>query len=298
MSREMIKPMKKIFKIKKLIASCLLVIFCCLFFLPCNLSYAYSGDFWDSYEIPATRQKERLLDAADLLTDNEEKALLEKLNSVSQQHESNIVVLTVYDHSGSIQDFADDYFDYNGFQADYYGSGILFMLSMEDREWAISTSGTAIEAFTDYGQEYMTDEMLSYLSSGEYYLAFERYVDIADYLYGLYEAGTPYDVNSDRNPNELKHVAIASILVGLGIGLVIVGIMAAQLSSVHMNANAGGYQSHSGIHMTVHRDTFIRTKTSKRPIPRDDGSRSGGGGGSSVHTSSSGSSHGGSSGHF
>ena len=291
--------MRKMNKTKKLIAACLLVIFGCLFFLPGTLSYAYDDELWDSYEMPDSRQKDRLYDGADLLDDSEESSLLQRLNSVSEKHQSNVVILTVDDHNGSVQDFADDYFDYNGFQADYDGSGILFMLSMYNREWAISTSGSAIDAFTDYGQEYMTGEMLPYLSSGDYYSAFNTYIDIADNLLTMYEEGTPYDVDNSKDPGELKVVAIASIVIGLILGLIIVGIMAAQLHSVHMNASAAGYQAHSGINMQLHRDTFLRASTSKRPIPRDDGSRSsGGGGGSSTHTSSSGSSHGGSSGHF
>ncbi len=286
-------------KTKKLIATCLLVIFGCLFLLPGGKALAYSDDLWDSYEMPDSRQKERLVDEADLLTDSEESDLLQKLNSISEKHQSNVVILTVDDHSGTIQDFADDYFDYNGFQADYNGSGILFMLSMGDREWHISTCGSAIAAFTDYGQEYMSGEMLPYLSNGDYYSAFNTYINIADRFLTLYEEGTPYDVNNDKDPNELKVVAIASVVVGLILGFIIVGIMAAQLHSVHMNTSAAGYQAHSGINMQVHRDTFLRASTSKRPIPRDDGSRGGGfSGGSSTHTSSSGSSHGGSSGHF
>lgn len=291
--------MKKINKTKKLIATCLLVMLGCLFLMPGKSALAYGDDLWDSYEMPSSRQKERLVDEADLLTDSEESALLQKLNDVSKKHRSNVAVLTVYDHNGTVQEFADDYFDYNGFQADFEGSGILFMLSMEDREWAISTSGSAIYAFTDYGQEYMTEEMLPYLSSGDYYSAFDTYISIADRFLTLYEEGTPYDVDSSKNPNELKVVAVASLVVGIILAFIIIGIMAAPLHSVQMNANAAGYQSHSGINMQVHRDTFLRASTSKRLIPRDDGSRSGGSsGGSSTHTSSSGSSHGGSSGHF
>ncbi len=290
--------MKKLNKIKKFLATYVFVVFCSLLFLQGTVSYAYSDELWESYTMPDTRLKERLLDNADLLTESEEKALLDQLDAVSQKHESNVVLLTVDDHSGSVQDFADDYFDYNGFQADYNGSGILFMLSMADREWAISTSGTAISAFTDYGQEYMTQKMLPYLKEGDYYSAFNEYIDVADRLLTMYEEGTPYDVDNSKDPNELKYAAIGSVILGLVLGLIIVGMMASQLHSVHMNTSAAGYQSHSGIHMQVHRDNYIRTTTSKKRIPQESSSRSGSSGGSSIHTSSSGSSHGGSSGHF
>mgnify|MGYP001030844085 CR=1 FL=1 len=48
-------------------------------------------------------------------------------------------------------------------------SGILFLITMSERKWCISTHGEAIQIFTDAGQEYMTDNFGSYLSDGEYY---------------------------------------------------------------------------------------------------------------------------------
>ena len=263
--------------------------------MPCKKVLA--TDLWESYTMPDHRLKERLLDGADLLTEREEEKLLEKLDSMSQKHSSNIVLLTTYEHSGSIRDFADDYFDYNGFQADYDGNGILFMLSMETREYAFSTCGTGIDAFTDYGQDYMIEEMMPYLQDGDYYDAFSTYIDLADSLYSMYENGAPMDVNNTREPGNIYAGAAGSIIIGLIVGLIVIGVMASGLHSVHMNASAAGYQSHAGINMRVHNDTYIRTSTSKTRLPDND-SRSGGGGGSSTHSSSSGSSHGGSSGHF
>ena len=75
----------------------------------------FAGDvLWDSYEIPAARQKDRVYDAADLLTDSEEKSLLSTLDELSNKWQCNIIVLTTDSHNGSIQACADDYFDYNG----------------------------------------------------------------------------------------------------------------------------------------------------------------------------------------
>ena len=290
--------MKKIRKLKTFTGALLVMVFLSLFLLPPALAYA-SSDLWDSYEMPSSRQKDRLLDAADLLTDNEEAKLLERLDSISTAHNSNVVILTVNDHSGPIQNYADDYFDYNGFQADFNGSGVLFMLSMDEREWAVSTSGDAAYAFTDYGQEYLTDQMLPYLRDGDYYGAFSKYIDVADRFLTLYEQGTPYDVQS--GPVKSKNLvggALVSLLIGIVIAFAIVAFMAKDLHSVHMNASAAGYQSHSGIKMKVHQDQYIRTTTARTKLPEHNEDRGGHSGGSSMHTSSSGSSHGGSHGHF
>lgn len=285
-------------KKKQKIQTLLLIAVMSVVFISHGSVTAYSADYWDSYEIPDSRQKERLLDDADLLNDNEEAKLLDRLNSISNAHASNVVILTVPDHSGTIQDFADDYFDYNGFQADFDGSGVLFMLSMSDREWAISTSGNAAYAFTDYGQEYLMDQMLPYLRDGDYSGAFNEYLDVADKFLTLYEQGTPYDVNNTKEPKNPVAGAFVCLFIGMAIAFAVVAFMAKDLHTVHMNASAAGYQSHSGIKMQVHHDTYVRTTTARTKLPENDNNRGGHSGGSSMHTSSSGSSHGGSHGHF
>ena len=269
-------------------------------FLPGAVAYANSNVLWDSYEVPSTRQKDRLLDAADLLTDDEETALLSALDEISQRRRSNVAILTVYSHNGTIQAYADDYFDYNGFGADYNDSGILFMLSMEEREFAISTSGSAISVFTDYGQAQITDRMLPYLSNGNYYEAFQTFINLADNYYESYENGSPVDYNNQyKEPANIPQNILISVLIGLIVAIFPILIMKSSLDTVKMNKGAANYRSHNGINMQVHRDRFINKTISKRPIPQESSSRSGGhGGGSSIHISSSGHSHGGSHGHF
>jgi uncharacterized protein len=269
------------------------------FFILTPVSVLASGDvMWDSYEKPSSRQKDRFVDAANLLSESSREELQEEMDALSEKWNCNIVILTVQSHTGYIQDYADDYFDYNGFQADYPdGSGVLFMLSMEDREWAISTCGKAIGAFTDYGQEKMMDKMMPDLSEGYYYSAFETYIKTADRYLELYENGTPFDYGSKNvTESEFLKGIIICIIIGLILGAIPVVIMIGDLTNVHANDSAAGYQAHNGINMKFHKDTYLRSAVSKTPIPKDNDSR--GSGGSSVHTSSSGSSHGGSHGHF
>ena len=56
--------------------------------------------------------------------------------------------------------YADDYYDYNGYGAGADNDGILLLLSMEDRDWWISTTGYGIDAFTDYGIDVIGDEIV------------------------------------------------------------------------------------------------------------------------------------------
>ncbi len=270
-----------------------------IFFMMTTTTTVFASVLWEDYSIPATRQKPLVYDMAELLDSSDEASLSSYLEELSAKHRCNIAVLTVWEHNGPIQDYADDYFDYNGFGADYNGSGILFMLSMADREWAISTSGDAIYAFTDYGQEVMIDDMMEDLGGGYYYDALKTYGKTADRYLEMYAQGTPFDVGTEsvKTTSDLAKGAVGSVVFGLLAALIPIFVMKSELNTVHMNASASGYQSHEGIHMSVHRDSFRNQTLSKSPIPKETESR-GSSGGSSVHTSSSGSSHGGSHGHF
>ena len=282
-----------------------------IFFSASLAAQATPLTLWDDYTIPSTRQKDRLLDNADLLSSYDEEQLLAKLDSLSEKEKCNVVILTVDSHSGNIESFADDYFDYNGFGADYNNAGVLFVLSMNTREWAVSTSGAGIKAFTDYGQDVMTEMMLPYLKNGDYRGAFDVYIQRAEYYLDLYHAGTPFDVKSNRNSP--LHFQL-SILIGLLTGLIPIGAMASKLTPVHINTSASEYRSHNGINMRVHTDDHVDTHLSKTRKSQESYSSSSSrshhysshssssrrhySGGSSVHRSSSGRSHGGSHGRF
>jgi len=256
---------------------------------------------WDSYDVPTTRQKPRLVDNADLLTDSEESSLLKRLDEVSEKWSSDIAILTVDSHNGPIEAYADDYFDYNGFGAEFNESGILFMLSMEDREYAFSTSGSAANAFTDYGQKYLFDKMRGDLSDNDYAEAFDTYVSECDSLFDAYSKGTPLDVGvkPPRTTSDILAYLAGSIALGLALSLIPVLKMKSDLKTVKMASSATNYTGR--LRLTTSQDRFVRKTLSKTEIPRDNGSngsRGSFGGGSTMHTSSSGHSHGGSHGHF
>ena len=65
---------------------------------------------------------------------------------------------------------------------------------MEDRDFAISTSGYGITAFTDYGiRTYLEDLFLPYLRSNDYAGGFDAFADGCEYLLKTAREGVPYD---------------------------------------------------------------------------------------------------------
>ena len=245
--------------------------------------------------IPDHRLQPRLVDDADLLTDAEENELLAKLDEISERQQCDVVVVTVPSTDGKApMDFADDFFDYNGYGMGESADGILLLISMEDRDWWMSTSGFGITAFTDAGLEYISSEFLTPLGDGKYAQAFETYAKYCDEFLTQAKTGEAYDTGHMPKGT----VAPIWILIDLAIGWFVAFIMASvkknKLTSVRKQYTAEDYVVPGSLQLYVNTDRFITMSTTTRHIERDTSSSSG----SSTHTSSSGSTHGGSGGKF
>lgn len=255
--------------------------------------------------IPDERLLPRLIDDADLLTQKDGSALIKKLDRISENRQLDVVVITKFSLDGKTStQYADDFFDYNGYGCGDSRDGILLLIGMENRDWAISTHGKGIDIFTDEGQKYMTDKFVPYLSSGDYYGAFNKFADMCDEFIIQYDkTEKPYDYdNMPKKPFDFRSFAIGSCVLGLIAGFVTVTIFKRDLKSVAPQAAAGGYTKPGSLKITNRSDLFLYNVVNRTERPRDDDSNSressGDVGGSSTHHSSSGESHGGSSGNF
>ena len=77
-------------------------------------------------------------------------------------------------------DYADDFYDYNGYGYGDSNDGLILIVVMDTSDWWISTCGKAIKTFTDAGIEYIGEQIVPYLSNGDYYGAFDKFADLCD----------------------------------------------------------------------------------------------------------------------
>lgn len=242
----------------------------------------------------------RLIDEGDLLTEEEEHELTEKLDQISERQQCDVIIVTANSLNGkTATEYADDYFDYNGYGLGNKKDGILLLVSMKERTWAISTHGAAIDAFTDAGQEAMTDQFVPKLSEGDYFDAFDQFAELCDDFLIQAATGEPYDVHNLDSEEDSDILAIPGVMPGLAIGsgcllaFIIVSVMKGTLKSVRGQAAASSYVRPGSLHITKSYDYFLYRHVSKTAKPKNNDS-----GGSSTHVSSSGETHGGSSGSF
>ena len=261
-----------------------------------------------SIQITGTSDTQKVVDNANLLTEAEEGHLEQLASEISQRQQCDVVILTEYGLGGkSPMDYADDYFDYNGYGYGADRTGILLLLNMQERDWRISTCGAAIQAFTDDGIQYLWSKCSSRISGGSYADGFEAYLETADLMLSAYngtlsdEAYEAYreDFESFVGTDSSKPDVVKTTVFALGIGLVLAFLPAAllksQLKSVRSNYSAGNYRRANSVHLDQTRDIYLYANTTSRVIETQ---RSSGGGGSSTHISSSGTTHGGGGGKF
>lgn len=229
----------------------------------------------------AVTSNTRLDDKADLLTADEEAALVTKLNDLSAKFDCDFVYVTTPDLStadfsfdGTCIDYADMYYESHNYAAD----GVLVLITLVNergkRNITFSTSGKLMKRLSESEQDEILDEALSFNYSPDYngYYKFLNY--IAD---GMEQAIPP-------------HLKWYMLPLAFGVGFLIAMFFMlrqkAKLKSVSMQRGAANYVRPGSMNVTASRDTYLYSTVSRTEKPKND---SGGG----SRTSSGGGSHGG-----
>lgn len=237
----------------------------------------------------------RLADMADVLTDDEESSLLSYLDEVSERQQMDVVVVTIDSTDGkSLMEYADDFYDYNGYGFGENNDGLLLLVNIPDGTYSqgnswISTTGYGITAFTDEGIQYIGRQITPALLEGEYETAFLEFVTLCDEFITQADSGTPYDVGSlPKGDFPLVRNLLISLGIGLVIALIATGIMRAQLKSVKSQYQAADYVKKDSLKVNKARDIFLYSHVDATEKADDSTS-----GGSDTHISSSDTTHGG-----
>ena len=233
-----------------------------------------------------------VVDEAKLLSQDERDKLIEDIEKFRENYNIDAVIVTANDLQGkNTMDYADDYYDYNGYGLGDNKSGILLLIDMNDRKIWIYTSGDAIEYFTDNRIDSIISDISKYLSNEEYFDACNIFLtDIQYYI----DSGIPegqYTYSEEENTLKI-------VLIALGVAAVVAGVTCIVVVNSYKNSksvSSVNYVDNNSIVFTKRRDTFVNTFTTRTKIERNNSS---GGSGSSTHRSSSGNTHGGGGGSF
>ena len=263
-----------------------------------------------SYAAPSDQ---KLFDNADLFTDEEKDELESILNEHEEKGTVDIVVISKYDiEDKTRKEFLEDFYDEYGFGYNKEsGDTALILINMDpnDRGVEIQGYGKAQFFLHDDRTEHILDDIVPLLSERKFFDAVELFAKQVAYYMNeekgvnikLYEEAKSnssldnvyYGKKVQDGPsnyygenNTLKTILIR-VAISTGVGIIVVVIMAYN-SSGKVTTSDRTYLDSSTSRVIAHRDTYVRTSTSKvrKPTQSSSGGRSSGGGGHSSGGSS------------
>jgi len=212
-----------------------------------------------------------IVDNAELLSADEEKALITKLDAFTQEHKLELGILTVKDLGDkTAQEYADDFYDYNGYGYGENKDGMLVLYKPGkegERKVYITTHGKAIDEIGDRYNDIL-DVMIDYLVAEDYVGAFNTYITKAEEIV---------------NPGTSALGFVVCIAIGFLVAFIVVKSMTSGNRSVRSKVDAAGYTRPGSMILTGQMDCVV-----DRHITRNRKQEK-----SESHTSSSGESHGG-----
>ena len=274
-----------------------------------------------------------IVDMANILSLEQIQLLEQKITKITNDHQIDIVILTTYLNNGkSMMDLADDYYDENDYGINSTKDGLILVLSLQSNEWYISTSGKAINIFSDWGIEYLGKVMKPSFIDKNFYQGFADFIEYTEKFSIQANTGDPYDrynqgnlpnldgdevVSNDQeiNNQEAKEKEpldstkriFGSLGIGLIIGLIVSFIRLGKMNTKKAVKNANEYVKENSFKLTKSNDLYLYQTVTKKRRPIDEEQNiskshkttsSVRSSGSSTHHSSSGRSHGGGGGKF
>ncbi|MBQ2413239.1 MAG: TPM domain-containing protein [Anaerotignum sp.] len=258
----------------------------------------------------AEMTEQRVFDYAELIDEADEREMHLWIQDMRENWGMDLAYLTTNDTEGkTVQQYGADFYVEHDLGLGENYDGVIFVLDMGNREGQIITSGKAIDIYTDYYIDQMWNNMVGYLSDGDYYNAFfSLYMDMNE-LAGEYEQyqTDPDSFISDYSKAQKQKSIFTSLGIAAIFSLVIAGFAVSSMKKACRNVrpytDGRAYLKENGFYLTTNQDSFATTHTSMMPIPRDDDDHHSGGiggswGGGSSTFSGGGRSFGGGGGKF
>lgn len=222
----------------------------------------------------------KVYDYAQVLSIEEEEKLKKEIDLFIANHNMDMALVTVkYHEKIDTMNYADDFYDYNGFGIGSNNDGLIFVIDFTFGYTDIwmSTTGKAINLYTDARIDSILDSV-SFKKNRGYYEMLDTFIEESNYYANI-------GISSYNNESKINFKNI--IIISLVIPSIIILILILKNKMIKAAITASHYLIKDSVIINKRSDKFITTHTTSVRI--NDSSS----GGSSTHSGSSGISHGG-----
>ena len=236
----------------------------------------------------------KVQDLANIIDDTKEAEIEAYLESTCASKQFDVVIVTTNKTDIDLESSADDFYDKYGFGYGDNHDGCLLLITADSqgpKDYHISTTGYGITALTDYGIQYLGENLVSDFKNNNIGTALLNYSNNVFDLYDLAKAGTPYDA-PPKTFNWVRSI-IFSLIAGFLVALILAAGQKRQLKSVRLQRAASNYLREGSLNVKRHSDVYLYSTVTSVARPENNNN-----GGSSTHIGSSGTTHGGGGGSF
>jgi uncharacterized protein len=216
-------------------------------------------------------------DAANVLTHSERKELNDRAQAISAKYNCEVAIVTIeeMDDDDGAYLWARYIYEEYDFGSGSEKSGLLFFLSLAERDYALIAYGYGNTAFTDHGKDVMLDKfILPLLKENKYHQAFSVYLDQSEEFLALARAGTPFDRNTDPNAARTDFLIKLAVVILLPLltAFVICSRWKKEMKTAVTARTAANYIPAGGFNLTGSADMFLyQTRESKKVAPPSSG---------------------------
>ncbi|WP_434778735.1 TPM domain-containing protein [Neisseria sp. Ec49-e6-T10] len=240
---------------------------------------------------PTTFNKDiKIYDYAQLFTQTEKNNLSQIAQDIAKNERIDIAVVTTNKPNGKTsRDYADDFYDAYQFGYGEDRSGLIMLINMKEREIWISTTGKAIDIFTDQKINLILDSIYIDLAQNHYFNASKQFLELSEsYIEQQVQSTTLQDIqdnipaqimvqkeNKTANPALNKPTSTSEkLLESLKLGTTMGGIIIFLLTlwnkqKISQAPNAHTYLDEKGFVVTLCTDDLVDSKVTRTHIPQE-----------------------------
>ena len=234
--------------------------------------------------------RDRIVDKAGLLGGTEKAELEEMAELIASSYNFDLVIVTEKTIGGAEPaDYADDFFDNNGYGSGEDRDGSLLLQVTGSRDYAFSHSGRGIKIMNSSAEDRLEADVVSFLGKNDPAGAYRAFIAAWEEFLVLDAKGRSYNFFHEWN----TPLVVAAWIIAFIIGFLIVQSWKMKMNTALPQTQAAAYVVPGSLSFTRQSDRFLYSTVTKTKKQKPPSSSSGG-----IRTSSSGRSHSGRSGKY
>lgn len=238
--------------------------------------------------LPAIAENRYVYDEAGILTESERAVLESQAAEISGEYGCAVYIVTKEYVGGDIRDAAESMFRENGFGLGAEDSGVLLLLSMEDRDYALIAHGYGDTAFTEYDKDGLEKAFLDDFGRDDWYQGFADYISYSGTVLSRAQNRAVPGVNEDAHPSFFRGLrerlgpfglVIVIVVLPALIALIVCTVVKRNMKNVRKAVKADFFAIPGSMEIYASVDRFTHITETRAKVESDDSDNRGGGGG-------------------